>query len=181
MLELFVKIFLSPEDILGMMIDMLTIISMCLVFSELKEKWWKSLIPIYSTYFTYKLVWKHKWFCLLEYSFILLQSKSLSVIRKEIVGNIFDVLIALFKQEELFFDINIGLILICFVGIIIFSIATFIMKRITYYKIAKTFHYNIIKTICVLISPIFFFFFILWKKIKNRKSKKMGKNNEITT
>lgn len=171
MLELFLKIFFSPEEIIGMLIEITTIIAMCLVFIELKEKWWKSLIPIYSTYLLYKNTWKYKWFFIIEFVFLFAKSKSFSMIKKEIIGNVYDVIIALINKQEIAMDINVTLIIICFLGMIIFGICVFIMKRITYYKIAKSFNYNIFKTICVLISPIFFFFFILWKKWKNKKQK----------
>ena len=53
MIQLLFKLFLSPEDILGIVLNILSIIAMCFVFVELKEKWWKALIPFYETYIQY--------------------------------------------------------------------------------------------------------------------------------
>jgi hypothetical protein len=104
----------------------------------------------------------------MEFAFLFGKSKSFSIIRKEVIGNIYYLIIDIINKEKIKMDINITLIICCFLCMIFFAIAIFIMKRITYFKIAKKFNYNTFKTICVLITPIFFFFFILWK---NRKKK----------
>ena len=59
MFDLIVKLFLTPENIIGIIFNTLNILTFCFIFKELKEKWWKSLIPIYSTYILYKHLWKY--------------------------------------------------------------------------------------------------------------------------
>lgn len=168
MFELFLKIFASPEDILGIVFEILHIISICFVCVEFKEVWWKGLIPIYNVYLLYKHSWKYKWFFIFEYLFLILQSRSLKLIKTEVIVNIFDLVKDIYNKQEIGIDFDFRLVLICLFLMFIFGLFVFIMRRITYFKISKKFNYNSIQIICVLISPIFFFFFIIWKKYKNR-------------
>ena len=65
--DLFMKFVLTPENVLGLVFQILTIVSMCLIFHAWKEKWWKSLIPFYGTYLLYQHTWKRwKWLFLVE-------------------------------------------------------------------------------------------------------------------
>ena len=45
---------------------------LCLVFRKIWEKWWKSLIPYYNVYLSFKLVWIKKWIFFVLLPFLLL-------------------------------------------------------------------------------------------------------------
>ena len=168
MFELFLKIFASPEDIIGIIFEVLHIVTICFLCIEFKEFWWKAFIPFYNVYLLYKHSWKYKWFFIFEYLFLILQAKSFKLIKGEVILNILDLAKDIFGKRELEINFNLELVLICLFLTFIFGFLVFLIRRITYIKIAKKFNYNVVQMICVIISPIFFFFFIMWKKYKNK-------------
>lgn len=170
MIDFLLKIFLSPENILGIVFNLLNIAAICVVFHEVGEKWWKSLIPIYSTYLLYRNFWKHKWFCLLEFALILINSRCTAIVRKTIIVDVFEFFVTLIEKQTLEMDVNIPLLILCILGSILSAFAVFVMKRITYYKIGKKLEYSALKIILGMISPICFFGFILYGRWKKRRA-----------
>lgn len=88
--DLFVKLCVTPENILGLIWNLITIVGMCLIFCAWKEQWWKSLIPFYGTYLIYKHAWKERrWLFLVQMIFDLISAVSAWVMRKHITSNLF--------------------------------------------------------------------------------------------
>lgn len=169
MIDLLLDIFLSPENILGMLVNLLNLVAICVVFSEVGVSWWKALIPFYSTYLLYRNFWKYRWFCLLEFAFLLIDSRCTAIIRKNIIVDVIEFFRTLIENQTLEMDVNIPLLILCIVGSMLASFAVFVMKRMTYYKIGKKLEYNAFKIILGMISPICFLGFILWGRWKRRK------------
>lgn len=177
MTDFLLKIFLSPENILGIVLNLLNLVAICVVFSEVGVSWWKALIPIYSTYVSYQSFWKHKWFCLLEFAFLLIDSRCAAIIRKNIIVDVFEFFATLIEKQTLEVDVNIPLLILCILGSILAAIAIFVMKRMTYYKIGQKLEYSAGKIILGMISPIFFLVFVLWGRWKKRINKRLAHIN----
>ncbi|MCH5210550.1 MAG: hypothetical protein J1F01_06245 [Oscillospiraceae bacterium] len=54
----------TVSSIVSLIIWVLTIIAEWKIFTKAGEKGWKAIIPIYSGYILFKIVWKTKWFWL---------------------------------------------------------------------------------------------------------------------
>ena len=166
--DLIVKIFLTPENIIGIILNILGIISLCFIFKELNEKWWKSLIPIYNTYILYKNFWKHHCFFILEILFTFINTRCLCLIKKHLIDGIFYTIKYAINNKE--FDSNINLIFLIIISLIflISFFIIFIMKRITYLKICNKFNSNLLIKIGTIIIPdIFLLISVFIYKRKN--------------
>ena len=54
----------TSSTIISLIIWVLTIVAQWKIFTKAGEKGWKAIIPVYSTYVLFKLVWQTKWFWL---------------------------------------------------------------------------------------------------------------------
>lgn len=171
MFDLLVKIFLTPENIIGLLFNLSGILALCFIFKEWNEKWWKSLIPIYSTYILYKHLWKYKWLCIIQFVFSFINTKCLSIFRKHIIGGILSAITNYINTKSLNIDIKFSLLLICILGFILSYIVVFIFKRITYYRINKQFHNNVLIQIGTFLLPDVFLLisYINYKKKQKKE------------
>ena len=137
--DLFVKIWLTPENIMGVLGNILMLVGMCLIFHAWKEHWWKSLIPFYGTYVMYKHTWqKGKWLFAVQILFDLLGARCLSVAKKHIATNLLQAIRTYVETEQIDIDISVVRLMICMILFVISMVITFVLTRITYMKICSS-------------------------------------------
>lgn len=152
--NLFIRFYFTPENIIGIIIDLSLSAGLCLMFYELGEKWWKSLIPIYGTYLLYKNVYeKAKWLFMIQIIFELVQGRMRSIIRKHVVGSLFYSIKNYFQTRHFDADIDIPLMLTCVIILGICMFIVFIMTRITYWKLCSKLNLSIAFKVCSLVIP----------------------------
>ena len=137
--NLFIKIWATPENIIGLIFNIIMIVSMCLIFTTWQEKWWKSLIPLYGTYILYEHTWKNcKWLFLVQLIFDVVSARCTAFMRKHVAVNLFHTIKTYIETQQLDIDIRVEQLLI---AVILFcgSIAVaFVVTRITYVKICDS-------------------------------------------
>lgn len=171
MLDFLIRLYCTPENVIGLLLDILLMVDMYLIFKALGEKGWKSLVPVYNKFLLYKHTWNWKWFFLFEVLAGLITAKCLSTMRKHIVSNIFHTIGILLQEQKLEMDIDISMLFICLGVYAICSVFLFIMRRITYYKIAAKFQMATWIKVGALILPEIF---LLVSVIKYRKAQNTG-------
>lgn len=166
MLELLIKIFLTPENIFGLIFNILGIISFCFIFREWEEKWWKSLVPIYNTYIIYKYLWKRKWFCLLQFLFSIINIRCIVILKKEILVESINSILNYIKNDIFNINFNFNLLFICIIFFTLSYIVIFTMKRISYFKLCKQYKSPLFLKIGTFIFPDIFLIisYIFYKK-----------------
>ena len=134
--DLFVKIWLTPENIMGALWNIVMIVGMCLIFHAWKEQWWKSLIPFYGTYIIYKHTWqKWKWLFAVQIFFDVVGAKCLSIAKKHIATNLLHAIKTYIETEQIDIDISVASLVICMILFVISMTITFVLTRITYMKV----------------------------------------------
>lgn len=119
----------------------MTIASMCLIFNAWKEKWWKSLIPIYGIYIIYKHTWeKQRWLFLVPVILNVIGARCMSFIKKDIAANIFDTVKTYIETEQLNIDIGTAPLVVGMILFLISTLISFVLTRITYMKICGSLH-----------------------------------------
>lgn len=137
--DIFVKWCVTPENILGIIWNLITIVGMCLIFHAWQEQWWKSLIPFYGTYLIYKNAWKErKWLFLLQMIFDLISMVSARVMKKHVTSNLLTALKTYLETDTIDIDISIPYLLICAGLLLVSMIVVFLLTRITYLKICDS-------------------------------------------
>ncbi len=137
--DIFVKLYVTPENVMGILWNVITIVGMCLVFRAWQECWWKSLIPFYGTYLIYKHAWKeHKWLFFLQMLFDFLNMTSTKFMRKHVTNNLFEAVKTYMETKTIDIDISIPYLLICGVLVLISTLILFFLTRITYVKICDS-------------------------------------------
>lgn len=172
--DIFVKLCITPENILGLIWNLITIAGMCLIFHAWKEKWWKSLIPLYGTYLIYKHAWKErKWLFFVQMLFDLISMASARIMRKHLTSNLFNAIKNYQQTDTIDIDINIPYLLIC-VGLLLVSmVVVFLLTRITYVKVCDSLEINnwLLKLGTFFVPQIFLLVdYIYVKKRKNEVS-----------
>ena len=139
LLDIFVKFLITPENILGLVWSVVTIVGMCLVFHAWQEKWWKSLVPFYGTYLIYKNAWKeHKWLFFVQMLFDLTSVMSSKFMKKHLKNNLFAAVKTYMETEKVDIDISVPYLLICAIILLISVVVVFLLTRITYWKICDS-------------------------------------------
>lgn len=137
--DIFVKLYVTPENILGIIWNFITIVGMCLIFHAWQERWWKSLIPFYGTYLLYKNAWKErKWLFFVQMLFDLISMVSAKVMRKHVTSNLFNAFKSYLETDTIDIDISIPYLLICAGVLLISMLVVFLLTRITYLKICDS-------------------------------------------
>lgn len=156
--DLFVKYFVTPENIQALVWNLLTILCMCLIFKAWNEKWWKSLIPFYGNYLIYKNTWKGlKWLFIVELIFTLICAKTTKFMRKHLVHNVFFTVKTYIETKQLDIDVSIPLLLLNLTIFLISTIIVLLLKRITYVKICSTLSIdNIVLVVGTFLFPELF-------------------------
>lgn len=172
MLQFLFKIFVTPENIVGIILKFIEVIGMCFIFRCLELKWWKSLIPFYDEFTLYQKVFKHKYITFISNTlFLLLQFKCVSLFRKYILGNIFT-LIKTRDFSELEID-AIYLIVLVLIYCIAFLIC-FIFQRIANIKALQILRLPAVFQIFTFLIPDIFLFidaiYYLHKKKKEQQA-----------
>ena len=169
--DLFIKYVITPENILGLLWYMVTIVGMCLIFKLWQEKWWKSLIPIYGTYIIYKHTWKqHKWLFLVQLACNVLQTKSVGYMRKYIVMDIYHTIMYYVENGQLDVDISVGKLLFCLICAVISALAVFLLTRITYVRICSSLQiHNGLLMVGTFLIPEIFLLIDYWWVVKQEK------------
>lgn len=137
--DIFVKLWVTPENILGIVWSIVTIVGMCLIFHAWQEKWWKSLIPFYGTYLIYKNAWKErKWLFFVQMLFDLISMISSKFMKKHLKNNLFAAIKTYIETEKVDIDISVPYLLICAIILLISVVVVFLLTRITYWKICDS-------------------------------------------
>ena len=137
--DIFVKLCITPENVLGILWNLITIVGMCLIFHAWQEKWWKSLIPFYGTYLLYKHAWeKRKWLFFVQMLFDLVSFVSARVMRKHVTSNLFTAIKNYLETDTIDIDISIPCLLICTGLLLVSMVAVFLLTRITYLKVCDS-------------------------------------------
>lgn len=138
---LFVKFCVTPENVLGLIWNLITIVGMCLIFCAWKEEWWKSLIPFYGTYLIYKHAWKERrWLFFVQMIFDLISAISAWIMRRHITSNLFAAVKTYLESKTIDIDINISCLLISAGVLLVSMIVFFLFTRITYLKVCDSLH-----------------------------------------
>ncbi len=137
--DIFVKLWVTPENIIGIAWSIVTIVGMCLIFHAWQEQWWKSLIPFYGTYLIYKNAWKeHKWLFFVQMIFDLLSMLSAKFMKKHLTSNLFAAIKTYMETEKIDIDISVPYLLICACILLISMLVVFLLTRITYLKVCDS-------------------------------------------
>lgn len=169
LIDILIKYYLSPENVWGLIWSIITAVCMCLIFQAWGEKWWKSLVPFYGTYIIYKNTWKQlKWLFLVDFFLNILSARSCSYIKKYLLRNAVDTIIAYIETNNWDIDISVEKILICLLLLVISSIAVFLLRRVTYMKICESLSiHNIFLKIGTFLFPQLFLivdYIVFYKK-----------------
>ena len=158
MLQFLFKIFVTPENIVGIILKLIEVIGMCFIFHCLGLKWWKSLIPFYDEFTLYQKVFKHKYI-----------TSGFEEIY-DIFGNIF----TLIKTRD-FLELEIDAIYLI-VLVLIYCIAfliCFIFQRIANMKALQILRLPVVFQIFTFLIPDIFLFidaiYSLYKKKKEQQ------------
>lgn len=181
LLDLFSRIYLTPENITGAILSILGIIGLCCVFHMWNEKWWKSLIPFYGTFILYKHTWKrYKTIFVVQTLLDLIRIRSHSIIKDNIKTNIFSIIKNCIETgevdlAEIQFTELIIYILICDIIMIIIRIIQFVLKIITYLRIYNTFNIRntLIKIGIVVFPDLFLLIAYLYKRAEVPKERRL--------
>lgn len=175
--NLIVDAVITPENIIGFILNLSMLVAMCLVFVAWKESWWKSLIPFYGTYIIYKHTWKRrKLLFILQLVLELVNKRSLSVMRKHILTNIIDTVGEFIDTQKFAVDISVSTVIICLILFLVSGLVLFILTRITYLRICDSLDVNntLIKVGTFLIPEVFLgITYIYW-----RRREKQSENNQ---
>lgn len=179
--DLFIKIILTPENVLGLIWSIITTVCMCLIFQAWEEKWWKSLVPFYGTYIIYKNTWKQlKWLFLVEIFLQLLSAKCASFIKKYIIHNSFYTIETYIKTENFVVGISVEKVLACMAFLLISALGVCILKRVTYMKICASLSIqNIFLKIGTFLLPQIFLlvdYAVFYKKQAELKNKVLSRH-----
>lgn len=137
--DIFVKIWITPENILGILWNLVTVVGMCLIFHAWQERWWKSLIPFYGTYLMYKNAWKkYKWLFFVQMLFDLISMMSSGFMRKHLTNNLFATIKTYMETGTIDIDISVPYLLICALVLLLSMLVVFFLTRITYVKICDS-------------------------------------------
>lgn len=172
--DFLIKMFVTPENIFGLIWDIISIVGMCFIFHAWKEKWWKSLIPFYSTFLIYKHTWaRYKLLFCVQMSFELMNMVSSKLFKKHITNNLLDTVKNFFETQTFDIDISVTYLLVFGSLMLISMIAIFVMTRITYWKICDSLEIrNLFLKIGTFILPqIFLIVDYIYVSKKNAKIK----------
>ena len=173
--DLLIKIYVTPENIIGLILNICAIVAMCFIFQSFGEKWWKSFIPIYSNFILYKFLWGYGFLFVIELILDIINMRSLSIAKKHIFGNLFDIIKELIQTKQLNLDIieiNYILLIVCVLVFCITYCCIFIFKRITYWKLCNFYKLNLFFKIGTFIIPdLFLLIDYLYYKHKNIDNK----------
>ncbi len=137
--DILIKLFVTPENIIGLIWDIIPIVGMCFIFHAWKEKWWKSLVPFYSTFLIYKHTWtRFELMFGLQMLFELMNMISAKLFKKHITNNLLDCVKNFFETQTFDLDISLTYLLVCGSLMLVSMIAVFVMTRITYWKICSS-------------------------------------------
>lgn len=138
-LDLAIKFLVTPENVLGLVWSVVTMICMCLIFQAWQEKWWKSLIPFYGTYLIYKNTWKQwKWLFLVEIILDAIGAKCISFSKKHLIENALYSIQNYIETKQLDMDVQIGQLIMCVVLFVVSTAIVFVLKRVTYVKVCSS-------------------------------------------
>jgi len=141
--DLVLKFWATPENIIGLALNIVMIVSMCFVFHAWGEKWWKSIMPLYGTYLLYKHTWKgKKWVFLITLFFNIVNARCLAFARKHIVTNIWHTIKIYIETEKLDIDISMEQLLVCLLAFLVSALISFLLTRITYMKVCGSLNIN---------------------------------------
>lgn len=177
LLDLIVKMYITPENILAILGQISIVVLMCLIFKTWGEKWWKSLIPVYGTYIIYKHTWKDmKWMFAIQLALGFANAHFISRVKKNITGNIINAVRTYIdtKQLDLNIEIDVNLLLLYVALALVCGLCVWIIKRITYMKICDTLYIDsiVLKILTFLLPEIILFvdyFFAKKNYIKNER------------
>lgn len=170
-LDFLMKIFITPENIIGVVINVLGIVGMCLIFTLWDEGWWKSLVPIYGTFVLYKHTWSNYIGAFVAQTlFALGKMGSLSFSKKHITSNLFSAIKDYLETGQFSLDISISKLLIAIVVFLICLLVTWIFQLITYLKICDKLNVRnpLFKIGVVLFPDLFLFIIYFYYRRKNR-------------
>lgn len=171
--DLFVKFYVTPENIIGLIWNIITIVGMCLIFRAWDEKWWKSLIPVYGIYLIYKHTWKEwKWLFLVQIGADMISAKCMSLAKKHITGNVIDAVRTYIETQQIALDISIGRLMIYILLFFITMVIAFLLTRITYIKICESLQIkNVLLILGTFLLPEVFLLvnYVWYIKMSDRK------------
>lgn len=176
--DIFVKFWVTPENVLGIVWSIVTIVGMCMVFHAWQEKWWKSLIPFYGTYLIYKNAWKErKWLFFVQMLFDLLSMISSKFMKKHLKNNLFAAIKTYIETETIDIDINVPYLLICVIILLISMFVVFLLARITYWQICDSLGIKsiILKVGTFIVPQVFLIVDYVYVKKQMRKNNDIGK------
>lgn len=179
MIDLLLNFLLDWSNILLLIFNILITFEMCFIFHAWNEKWWKAIIPYYSTYIIYKHTWKKLyWIFFVQLTFDFLSIISGYVIRKNIMANLKETIFTYVDSSEFVLDFIDGEAMLLYILIFcIGSVITVILSRITYMKICDTLSITseFLKVFTFLFPDLFIlidYVYYLYKKYQQKSKEK---------
>lgn len=126
----------------GTIVTILLIIANWKIFTKAGEKGWKSLIPLYNSYITFKIFWKSQMFWVV------------------IAGTFFCSLLAALVGTETAFGV-----MFTFIGAVFSAVVTLLL----YYRMSKSFGHGIPFTLGLIFLPNIFTLILAFGKDKYKK------------
>ena len=170
---LLIRLWATPENVLGLCMDVAAIVAMCFIFTAWKEKWWKSLVPFYGTYIIFKNVWrKRKWLFFVSITLNIVSSRCVAFFRKHLIIDLIDTIKTYIETEQLSVEIDLRQLLICILIYLVSVIISFVITRISYLKICESLQINnVLLKIGTFLFPQVFLFadYVTWR-MKHKES-----------
>lgn len=171
--NLILDILITPENVIGFILNISMLVAMCLIFAAWKESWWKSLIPFYSTYIIYKHTWKNrKLLFIVQLVLELVNKRSVSVMRKHIITNVIDAAGEFFDTGKANIEISVSTLVVCIILFLLSALVLFILTRITYLRICDSLNVNnaLIKVGVFILPEIFLTITYIFYKRREKKN-----------
>lgn len=135
MFDFLIKVFITPENVAGVILRLCDVIGMCFIFSIFQIKWYKSLIPFYDKYLIYGKVFQHKWLCFISnLIFMFLNMRCLILVKRHLFMNVISFLRT---REFSSIEIDVTYLIILLVLEIISVLVLFVFERVCNYRIVK--------------------------------------------
>ena len=172
MLELILKIWVTPENVLDLLLQIALLAATGLIFHAWQEKWWKCLIPFYGTYVLYSHAWERKkWLFGVQVLASVGAAVSAWQVKRNVRGSVFDAALLYARTGELDWEVNWTALLLWGLLAAVLALVGFVLTRITYLKVCGSLGVeNIFLKIGTFLLPEVFLLanYIVWARSQRK-------------
>ena len=168
LLDIFLKIWVTPENIVGLIHQIALTVGLCLIFAAWEEKWWKSLIPLYGTYLLYRHTWNRgRWLFAVQILLDMAGAWCGHAIGRSLMGGLLETIRLYVRTGEFAVDISVGQLLFWLMVWAVCAVCVFLLTRITYLKICGSLKLEggVLKVGTFLFPQLFLLIdYVCWRK-----------------